>query len=156
MRGFWLRALPACAVACAVGCFSMNGLLSPAAREPASPTHAYWQDASAALGQRPAGQDLGAMLVAVRAQTDALKALDPAGVDPELVAAVNDVIAREEKVLAIAETADNSAQIIRESKPMAAAFNEANRQAAESKKRLRALRDGLNAKHGGGFAAPAG
>lgn len=156
MRGFLLRALPACAVACALGCFSMNGLLSPAAREPATPTHAYWQGASAALAQKPAAQDIGAMLTAVRAQTQALRALDPTGVDPELVAAVNDVIAREEKVLSIAETADNSAEIIRSSKPMAAAFGDANKQAAESKKRLRAMRDGMNAKHGGGFAALAG
>ena len=156
MRGFWLRALPACAVACALGCFSMNGLLSPSAREPATPTHAYWQGASAALAHRPATQDIAGMLAAVRAQTEALRALDPAGVDPDLVAAVNDVVAREEKVLAIAETADNSAEIIRSSKPMALAFQDANKQAADSKKRLRALRDALNAKHGGGFAAPAG
>jgi hypothetical protein len=156
MRGFWLRALPACAVACALGCFSTNGLLSPAAREPATPTHAYWQGASAALAQRPATQDLPGMLAAVRAQADALRALDPAGVDPDLVAAVNDVIKQEEKVLSIAETADNKAEIIRASKGMALAFQEANKAAAESKKRLRALRDALNAKHGGGFAAPAG
>lgn len=156
MRGFLFRALPVCFVAFATGCLSAGGLLSPRSAEPATPTHAYWQGAGAALAQKPASQDLPGMLAAVRAQTDALRALPTEGVDADLVSAVNELIACEEKVLAVAETADNKAHLIRESKGMAAAFGEANKRAADAKKRLRALRDALNAKYGGGFAALAG
>jgi hypothetical protein len=156
MRGFMLRALPVCFVAFAAGCFFTKDSVAPSAAAPTSATHTYWQGVSAALAQKPVGGDLRSMLAAVRSQTDALRELQPDGVDETLVAAVNEVIRCEDEVLRVAELAGNDATILRSRREMVGAFQGANRNAAEAKKRLRGLREALNARHGGGFAALAG
>lgn len=157
MREFTLRLAPVCFVAFAVGCFFTKSSVAPeAAKAPPTATHAYWQGASAALAQKPAGQDLKSMLDAVRAQTDALRELAPDGVDETLVAAVNEVIKCEDEVLRVAEMAGNDAKGLRSSRGMIESFQSANRKAADAKKRLRGLCEALNASHGGGFAALAG
>lgn len=157
MRGFTLRALPVCFVALAVGCFFTNSFVAPKTAEPApTATHTYWNGVSAALAQKPAGADLKSMLGAVRAQTDALRALSPDGVDEALVAAVEEVIKCEDEVLRVAEMAGNDQAVIRSSRELAATFQAANRKATDAKKHLRGLREALNARHGGGFAALAG
>jgi hypothetical protein len=153
MRGFTLRAAPVCFVAFAVGCFFTNSSVAPSAAGPApTATHAYWQGVNAALSQKPAGADLKSMLQAVRSQTDALRALSPDEVDESLVAAVNEVIKCEDEVLRVADMAGNDPTVIRSSREMAATFQAANRKAADAKKRLRGLREALDARHGGGFA----
>lgn len=156
MRKFTLRAAPVCAAAFLVGCFFTNSSVAPTAAKPPSATHAYWQGAGAALGQRPGGQDFGSMIRAVRAQTDALRELPTDGVDEALVAAVDEVIRCEEEVLRVAEVCGNDAKTLRSNREMAGTFQAANRKAADAKKRLRALREQLNERHGGGFAALAG
>jgi hypothetical protein len=88
----------------------------------------------------------------IRAQTDALRALSPEGVDPGLVAAVDDLIRCEDQVLEIAATANNDGETLRRNELMAKTLGDANFRAAEAKKRLKGLRDSLNARHGGGFA----
>ena len=153
MRGFTLRAAPVCFVALAVGCFFTNNSVTPnIAGSAPTATHTYWQGVNAALSQKPAGADLKSMLQAVRAQTDALRNLSPDGVDETLVEAVNEVIKYEDEVLRVAELAGDNAAAIRSSRGLAAAFQATNRQAADAKKRLRGLREMLNARHGGGFA----
>ncbi len=156
MRGFTLRSAPVCVVAFAVGCFSLSGNVCEMPTRERTVTHTYWQGVNAALSQRPAGQDLKSMLQTVRVQTDALRDLSSDGVDETLVAAVNDVIRCEEEVLRVAEVAGNDAGTLRSSRELAGTFQAANRKAADAKKRLRALRDPLNARHGGGFAALGG
>lgn len=151
MRGIMLRTLPVCFVTFAVGCFTMNGETgTPVA--PRSATHAYWQGAGAALAQKPLGGDMKSLVQLVSSQTDALRALSPEGVDPALVAAVEDVIKYEEEVLRRAEMVGSDPTVLKSSQAMAQAFADANRQAAEAKKRLKALRGPLNDRHGGGFA----
>jgi hypothetical protein len=153
MRGYMLRALPVCFVAFAAGCFTFPGNLgnfgTPAV--PRTATHAYWQGASTALSQKPSG-DMRELVQFVRTQTNALRELSPDGVDPALVAAVEDVIKCEEEVIRIAEMAGNDPTVLRTSQAMTQMFGDANRKAAESKKRLKALRGPLNDRHGGGFA----
>ena len=157
MRGFTLRAAPVCFVAFAVGCFFINSSVAPTDTAPAvSATHTYWQGESAALAQKPAGNDLKSMLRTVRTQTDALRELPSDGVDESLVVAVAEVIKCEEDVLRVAETAGNDVAVLRSSREMAGAFQSANRKAADAKKRLRGMRDALNTRHGGGFAVLAG
>jgi hypothetical protein len=156
MREFTLRAAPVCFVAFAMGCFFTKNSVAPTTDAPPSATHTYWQGVSAALAQRPAGNDLRSMLAAVRSQTDALRELPSEGADETLVAAVAEVIRCEEEVLRVAEMAGNDAKILRSTREMAGAFQNANRTAADAKKRLRGLREALNARHGGGFAALAG
>src|SRR5215218_2918819 len=147
MRGFTLRAAPVCFVAFAMGCFFTSNSVAPTTDPPPSATHTYWQGVSAALAQRPAGQDLKSMLAAVRLQTAALRELPSEGVDETLVAAVDEVIRCEDDVLRVAETAGNDAKTLRSSREMAGAFQTANRKAADAKKRLRGLREALNARH---------
>lgn len=155
MRGTILRAAPACLVALATGCF-MLGDLRPDAGPPRTETHAYWQKAGEILARKPAAQDVKGMLRLVREQADALRALPAEGVDADLVAAVRDVVKCEEEVLERAELADDSEEVLRQSQAMAKLFADANKKAAESKRHLRALRDALNERHGGGFAPMAG
>ena len=153
MRGFTLRLAPVCFVALAAGCFFTKDSVAPSTAGPApTATHTYWQGVSAALAQKPAGADLRSMLQAVRSQTDALRELSPDGVDEALVAAVTEVIRCEEEVLRVADMAGNNPMLIRSSREMAATFQSTNRKAADAKKRLRELREALNARHGGGFA----
>ena len=52
----------------------------------------------------------------------------------------------------MAELCGNEVTVLRSSKEMVGAFGAANRSAAEAKKRVRELRETLNARHGGGFA----
>ncbi|MBN9120897.1 MAG: hypothetical protein J0I06_17390 [Planctomycetes bacterium] len=157
MRGFTLRAVPVCVVAFAAGCFFTNSSVTPDNGKSApTVTHTYWQGVSAALAQRPAGNDLKAMLQTVRAQTDALRGLSPDGVDETLVAAVNDVIRAEDEVLHVADMVGEDLGALRTSKEMAVAFQTANRKAADAKKRVRGLRDALNTRYGGGFAVLGG
>jgi hypothetical protein len=152
MRGTILRAAPVCLVVLATGCF-MLGNRQPDAGPPRSETHAYWQKAGEILARPPATQDMKGMLRLVGEQAAALGALPTEGVDADLVAAVQDVVKCEQEVLERAELADNSEEVLRQSKELAKLFADANKKAAESKKHLRALREALNARHGGGFAA---
>lgn len=155
MRGTMLRAAPACLLALATGCFSLGNLLQTRAT-PATETHLYWQKAGEILSRKPATQDMQGMLRLVREQAGALRELPTEGVDAELVAAVQDVVKCEEDVLQCAEMADGSEEVLRQSRAMAKLFADANKKAAESKKHMRALRDALNERHGGGFAPLAG
>ncbi|MBY0458076.1 MAG: hypothetical protein K2V38_12110 [Gemmataceae bacterium] len=157
MRRVSLRAVPVCLVALACGCFLTDGSREQkAAGAPPSPTHDYWYKVGAILARRPAGADLPNLLALVRDQTEALRGLPTDGVDPELVAAVAEVIAREQDVLDRAELFDGNEKVLRSSKEMAGAFAGANRAAAEAKKRVRGLQPALNARHGGGFNPLAG
>lgn len=157
MRGFTFRAAPVCFVVFATGCFLTKDSVAPTPEsKTTTPTHTYWSGASAALSQKPAGQDLQSMLAAVRLQTDALRALPTDGVDTALVAAVNDVIRCEEEVLRLSEMTGGDLKMLRATKELAGSFQAANKKAADAKVRLRALRDGLNERHGGGFAPLAG
>ena len=157
MRGFTFRAGPVCFIVFAVGCFFTNSSVAPKIAESgATATHTYWQGVNSAVSQKPAGQDLTGMLAAVRSQTDALRDLPTDGVDAALVAAVADVIRCEEEVLRIADVTGGDVTLLRASKEMAGLFQAANKKAAGAKQRLRALREPLNDRHGGGFAPLAG
>jgi hypothetical protein len=155
MRGFTFRAAPVCFVVVATGCFLTGKSVAPPAAG-ATPNHTYWSGVSAALARKPAGQDLQSMLDAVRAQTDALRELPTDGVDTALVAAVNDVVRSEDEVLRLAEMTGGKLDMLRQNKELATTFQTANKRAADAKQRLRALRDSLNERHGGGFAPLAG
>ena len=156
MRGFTFPAGAVCFVAFASGCFLMNTSVAPPPEKNApTATHTYWKGASAALAHKPVTQDLKSMLDAVRKQTDALRNLSADDVDDELVAAVAEVITCEEDVLRIADTAGDLTRF-RTNKELAVAFQGANKKAADAKARLRALRDPLNERRGGGFAPLAG
>lgn len=159
MRGFTLRAVPVCLAVFACGCFLTGGTRTPngdAAKTGATPTHAYWQRVGAILAQRPTGPDLPAMVSLVRTQTDALRELPTDGVDPDLVAAVESVIKCEAEVLRRADMVDSDPARLKASKELSQVFADANRAAAEAKKRLRAMQPALNTRHGGGFAPLAG
>ncbi len=155
MRGIILRALPVCFVAFVAGCFTFGGNSAPP-ETARTPTHAYWQKANAALAQKPTSGEMKALVQLIRTQTDALRELSPEGVDPALVAAVDEVIKCEEEVLRRADMVGDDPTVLKTSEPMARAFAEANHKAAEAKKRLKALRGTLNEHHGGGFAAIGG
>jgi len=157
MRGFTFRAGPVCFVVFATGCFlTKSDIDNPRAFTSHTANHTYWSGVSAAVSQKPAGQDLKSMLAAVRSQTDALRDLPTDGVDEALVAAVADVIRCEEDVLRIADLTGGDVTLLRATKEMAGAFQAANKKAAAAKQRLRALRESLNDRHGGGFAPLAG
>jgi hypothetical protein len=156
MRGFTFRAAPVCFIVFATGCFLTKGETPATDKAPRSANHTYWTGVSAALAQRPAGQDLQSMLNAVRAQTDALRDLPTDGVDTALVAAVNDVVRSEDEVLRLADMTGGNLEMLRQNKDLATTFQTANKRAAEAKQRLRALRESLNERHGGGFAPLAG
>jgi hypothetical protein len=153
MRGFTLRALPVCFVAVAAGCFSPGGTVATKTGPATTRTHEYWRQVSAALAQKPSADDMKGLVKLVRAQTDTLRDLSPDGVDPSLASAVEDLVRCEDEVLRIAATVDNDPGYLKENQVLAKSFSEANRKASESKKRLKALRDSLNARYGGGFAA---
>ena len=153
MRGFMLRAVPVCAVVFACGCFLTGGGHSTTGRiVSGGPTEVYWTHVGGALAEKPAGQDFAAMVNLVRVQTDRLRQEPTEGVDADLVAAVAAVIKAEDEVLRRAEMADNDPARLKASKDLAKAFADANRAAAEAKKRLRALQPTLKARHGGDFA----
>ena len=153
MRGFTLRALPVCLAALATGCLSLSNFLGTGAPAPApTATHAYWQRATAVLAQKPPSTELKDLVKLVQKQTDELRELSAEGVDPGLVAAVDEVVRCEEEVIRIAATANNDPGVLRTSQLMAQAFADANRKASEAKKRLKALRGSLNDRYGGGFA----
>ncbi|MBP3957589.1 hypothetical protein J8F10_20260 [Gemmata sp. G18] len=151
MRGFTLRAVPVYFVAFACGCFGKQDVQRTDGAPP-SPTHAYWRQVSAVLAQKPAGENIPAYVSLVRTQTDGLRDLPTDGVDADLVSAVASVIKCEDVVLQRADLIDNDPARLKESKELAQAFSSANRAAAESKKRLKALQPALNSRHGGGFA----
>ena len=153
MRGFTLRALPVCLVAFVTGCFSFNSFLGTnSAVAPPTPTHAYWQQASAALAMKGAGRDLKDDVNLIRAQTALLRDLPPADVDPALVAAVEDVVRCEEEVIRVADLFESDGARLKTNQAMAVTFADANRKASEAKKKLKTLRAVLNARYGGGFA----
>jgi hypothetical protein len=155
MHGILLRALPACLVALAVGCFTTNNEVAPATKSapaPATVTHAYWQGAAAALSRKPTSGEMKDLVQLVTVQTDALRALSPEGVDPALVQATEEVLRCEEEVLRIAELFNNDAAKLKENQAMALTFADANRKASEAKKRLKALRGPLTERCGAGFA----
>jgi hypothetical protein len=158
MRGTILRAAPACVLALAAGCFTLGNLQKDAG-PPRTQTHAYWRKAGEILARQPAAQNMPGMLRLVGEQTAALRELPTEGVDAELVAAVQDLVKCEQEVLGRAELADYNEEILRQSREMATLFADANKKAAESKRRLRAMREALNARYDGGFApmaAPGG
>jgi hypothetical protein len=150
MRGTILRALPAVLVAFAAGCFSLGGMFHTPVT-PRGGTHNYWQKVGEILARKPAAPDMKGNLRLVREQTDALRELPTEGVDADLVAAVQDVVKAEEEVLERAGLAGDSEEALRQNKEMAKLFADANKRAAEAKRHLRALRDGLSAKYNGGF-----
>jgi hypothetical protein len=150
MRGIMLRALPVLLLACATGCFLTGG--RSALSHPPTPTHAYWQQASMILAEKPLSGDMPAQLALVGRQTDALGKLSPEGVDPTLVAAVQEVIRSEQRVLELAANAGNKEEVLRATPGVAQTFGEANKAAAEAKKRLKALRGPLSEQYGRGFA----
>lgn len=159
MRGSILRAVPVCAVVFACGCFLTGGrdATAPPADPPtSSPTAAYWSGAAAALDQKPAGQDFGSMVRLVRTQTEALRGLPADGVDADLVAAVTAVVKAEDEVLRRADMANNDPELLKAQPAMAKSLADANKAAADAKKRLRALQPVLQSRHGGGFAPMTG
>lgn len=151
MRGLIPRALLAFCVASAAGCFLLSGQVAPPAAA-RSETHSYWQKVSEILARKPAGADMKSLVKLVQEQTDALKELPTEGVDADLAAAVSDLIKCEEDVLWRASQADSDPEILKQSKPMAVAFADANRKAAEAKKKLKGMRSLMSDRHGGGFA----
>ena len=157
MRKLTLRAVPVCLLVVATGCFSTGGLFSSNA-PPATPTPttAYWQKVSVTLAIKPTGGDMKSMVQLIRTQTEQLRTLSPDGVDAELVAAVNEVVKCEDEVLRRAQLVGNDPEILRKSKEMATVFADANRKAADAKKRLRAMRTTLNSRYGGGFSPISG
>jgi hypothetical protein len=157
MRGTILRALPVCVLAFTSGCFLLgNSPFGGTPPQQQTETHVYWQKVNEALSRRPATQDVPAMLKLIREQNAALGELSPEGVDKDLVAAVEELIRCEQDVLEKAEWAGNNVENLKQSQFLAAQFAGANRKAADVKKRLRALREPLNSKYGGGFAAMGG
>ncbi len=155
MRGFTLRAVPVCFAVFACGCF-LTRPIPVTEMTPPTPTHAYWRQVRATLAQKPTGSDLPALVRLVRAQTEALRALPTDDVDPDLVAAVDEVIRCEDEVLRRADMANNDTAMLKQNEAMARVFASANRAAADAKKRLKALQPALNAKHGDGFAPMGG
>ncbi|MCI0704322.1 MAG: hypothetical protein L0241_24960 [Planctomycetia bacterium] len=148
-----LLAAPVFAAVFAVGCFSTSGWMS-ATRAPITPTptHTYWQKVSAILAQKPASTDLRTMMELVRTQTEALLELSPDGVDAELVAAVEELIKSEEGVIRMAEMIGYNSENLRNSRELSVLFSDANRKAADAKKKIKLLQKPLSARYGGGFA----
>ena len=151
MRGIMLRALPVCVLAFTTGCFLFQHEQAQLSAAPPTETHAYWQKVSEILAKKPPSQDLKAMLKLVREQTDALIELPTEDVDKDLVAAVEELIRCEEDVLRQAEFAGNDVETLKRSQGLAMGFATANKKAADAKKKVRALRDTLNKRHGGGI-----
>jgi Asp-tRNA(Asn)/Glu-tRNA(Gln) amidotransferase A subunit family amidase len=152
MRGFTLRALPVCFVAAVTGCFSTGGAVGPAGGPPPTPTHAYWRQVGAILSQKSTTKEWRDAVALVQRQTAALQELSTEGVDPALASAAAEVIRCEEEVLNVASMFDNNPAELKKNQAMAVTFADANRKASEAKKRLKGLRDALNARLGGGFA----
>lgn len=156
MRGSTLRAVPVCLVVFACGCFLFQQDVKVTEVTPRTPTHAYWQKVGAILAQKPTSGELPALVAMVRAQTEALRDLPMEGVDAELIAAVENVIKCEDEVLRRADMVNNNSARLRESEQMAQVFADANRAAADAKKRVKTLQPTLNQRHGGGFPALGG
>jgi hypothetical protein len=133
MRGL-LRALPVCLVALA-GCFTTGSESSHIGGAP--PT--YWQQANAILSRKAASDDLRSNLALVRQQADALRELPSEGADPAVVAAVEEVVRCEDEVSRIALLANDDPAVFKQSQLLAAQFSDANRKAADAKKRLKAF-----------------
>lgn len=133
MRGL-LRALPVCLVALA-GCFTTGSENPPVGGAP--PT--YWQQANAILSRKPAADDLRSNLALVRQQADALRELSSEGADPAVVAAVEQVVRCEDEVSRIALLANDDPAVFKQSQMLATQFSDANRKAADAKKRLKAF-----------------
>jgi hypothetical protein len=149
-------AVPLCAVL-AIGCFFTNAARSPdAGAVRTTPTHTYWQKVGTILAQKPANTDLRTMMQLVRTQTEALMELSPDGVDAELVAAVEELIKCEEEVIRVAEIAGNNSENLRMSQALSGLFSDANRKAADAKKKVKAMQNSLSARYGGGFASIGG
>ena len=144
MRGFILRALPVCFVTFATGCFLTSGDVKVTEVAPRTASYAYWQQANAAIAQKSAAGDMRSLVELIRTQTDALRELSPEGVDPALVAAVAEVIKAEDEVIRVAETAGYDPAVMKTSQAMAQTFANANRKAADAKKRLKAIPAPLN------------
>jgi hypothetical protein len=151
MRGIMLRALPVCVLAFTTGCFMFQGQQAPTSATPPTETHAYWQKVGEIMARKPISAELKDMLKLVREQTDAWSELPTEGVDTDLVAAVEALIRCEEDVLRQAEFAGNDVETMKRSQGLAMGFASANKKATETKKRVRALRDTLNSRYGGGF-----
>ncbi len=156
MRGLMLRAVPVCFVVFASGCFLMPRTPNPYADPSSQPTRAYWQKVNSILAEKPTSGELLALVGLVRKQTDALRELPTEEVDADLVAAVNNVIKCEDEVLRRAEMANNDPGVLKSSRDLAVVFADANRAAAEAKKRVKALQPTLNTRHGGGFSVTGG
>ena len=152
MRGIMLRALPVCVAALATGCFLTKSSVGPATSQN-TPTHAYWQQVGAVLMEKSTSGEMRDLLPLIRNQTERLRGFSTDGVEPELVAAVADLVRCEDEVLRRADLVGDDPSVMRSNKDVATAFADANRQAFESKKRLVALRDLLNQRLGGGFGA---
>lgn len=153
MRGLLLRALPVCFVALTTGCFLTEPFVgTPVA--PPTPTHAYWQQVNAILGEKATGRELKDNIALIQRQTDQLLNLSPEGVDQELVATVGELIRCEEDVIRIGAMFDNDATALKTNKEMAVTFSGANSKALEVKKKLKAMRAALNSRYNGGFASP--
>lgn len=156
MRRCTLRAVPVCFVVFACGCFLTGGNHGSGQRPGMSLTQYYWAEVGNILARKPDGKDFVSMVNLVRLQTDRLRELRTEGVDPDLVAAVDKVIKCEEEVLRQAEMIDNDPARLKTSKEQAHVFADANRAAADAKKRVKALQPTLNTRHGGGFVALGG
>jgi hypothetical protein len=150
MRRDTLRVVPVCVVVFACGCFLTQPFVGTGAAAP-TPTHTYWRQVNAILAQKPTSNELPVLVELVRKQTDQLRELPTEGVDADLLTAVENVIKAEDAVLYRASMVDSDPERLKTSEGLAKAFADANRAAAESKKRLRALQPTLNTRHGGGF-----
>jgi hypothetical protein len=101
------------------------------------------------LAQKPESNDMPGLVKLVRTQTLSLSDLNTENVDAALVAAIDDVVKCEEEVLRRADMVNNDPEALKRSEPMARAFADANKKAAEAKKRLKALQPSLNSRYGG-------
>lgn len=154
MRATLVRVVPVLVVVMATGCILPGGLYSTANQNPPTATHKYWDEVNAALSRKPVGNELKTLLQLVREQTATLRELSPENVDPELVAAVEELIRCEEEVILRGELAGEDRANLLLSQSTAQLFADANRQAAAAKKQVKSLRKPLNARYGGGFASP--
>ncbi len=134
------------------GCLPFRGGIDPAVPPPTE-THAYWREVNTILSQKPASDDMKSLVKLLEAQVEALRELPTEGVDGELVAAVHQVIQAEEEVLWRANTVDRNPEFLRQSRQLAELYAEANRKAAQAKKKLKELRGVLTKRYGGGFVA---
>ncbi|MCS6863912.1 MAG: hypothetical protein RMJ56_02410 [Gemmataceae bacterium] len=150
-RTRWWAWLPVC-VFLSCGCLPFRGEIDSAAAPPTA-THAYWREVNQILSQKPAGNDMKSMVQLLETQVASLRELPTEGVDGELVTAVQQLIQAEEEVLWQANTVDRNPEFLRQSRQLSELYADANRQAAQAKKKLKELRSVLNKRYGGGFGA---